>query len=72
MKMIFRGVDNPKCFYCQHATHIENSDSVMCDRKGEVKKDYLCRKYKFDIFKCNFKRKKTVILEKFDRKDFEL
>ncbi|MBE7038881.1 MAG: hypothetical protein E7404_08275 [Ruminococcaceae bacterium] len=70
--MIFKGVDNPKCIYCEYSTAISNSDMLMCEKKGEVKKDYLCRKYRFDIFKCNFKRKKQVILDKFDKKDFEL
>ena len=43
--------ENRTCLYCEHATSINDPDTVLCDKKGPVENDYYCKSFSFDIFK---------------------
>jgi hypothetical protein len=39
------------CINCEHSTYIQNSDNCVCTKKGLVRADYSCRKFKPDLLK---------------------
>ena len=39
------------CRTCEHAELLVDTDRVLCDRKGIVKADGICRKFVYDILK---------------------
>ena len=39
------------CFYCEHSTPIMDTDACVCDIRGVVKGEGLCKKYKLDLLK---------------------
>ena len=67
--MIYRKVENPSCRLCAHSD-TPCSGNVYCSIKGVVPADYLCKKFKYDIFKRPIKPKKKKNNFKFCEKDF--
>ncbi len=55
--MIYRKTIEPHCRLCRHATLTENSLNVICEIKGKMPSDFVCRKYSYDIFKREIKPK---------------
>lgn len=45
--------ENRICGYCENATLLGNSDVCICQSKGPVKTDGVCRKFRFDFLKLN-------------------
>lgn len=45
--------ENRACGYCEHATLLGDSGTCICDRKGMVKDDGVCRKFSLDLLKLN-------------------
>ncbi|MBQ7822518.1 MAG: hypothetical protein IJ391_09595 [Clostridia bacterium] len=44
---------NPEniCRFCQSARLIDDSDNVLCSRKGIVREDHTCRRFAYDFLK---------------------
>lgn len=40
-----------KCEYCLYGRPSETSQDVYCEKRGVVKKNDLCRKYRYDALK---------------------
>lgn len=45
--------ENEACAYCEHATLLGDSGTCICDTKGMVHSDGICRKFKLDLLKLN-------------------
>ncbi len=43
--------ENRICAYCEHAELISHSSACICDIKGIVHDDGVCRKFSFDLLK---------------------
>lgn len=69
---MFKDVESPKCYFCEHGKRIPNTSDVICSKKGIVSEEYVCKKYSYDIFKREVKRKANLNTSKFSREDFEL
>ena len=69
--MIYRTVENPACRLCANSD-MPCSGNVNCKIKGTVPADYLCKKFKYDIFKREIKPKAKRPGFKFTQKDFSL
>ncbi|MDD4124672.1 MAG: hypothetical protein PHW77_02925 [Eubacteriales bacterium] len=41
------------CINCEHSTFIENTEICICKKKGAVKADGSCGKFKADLLKIN-------------------
>lgn len=39
------------CAYCEYATLIGNSGACVCEKKGTVRADSSCRRFKEDLLK---------------------
>jgi hypothetical protein len=70
--MIYSKQDNPKCTLCIYATIDKTSANVSCELKGTVPSDFLCRKFKYDIFKKTIRTKKRLSNGSFSKEDFAL
>jgi hypothetical protein len=70
--MIYRTIENPKCFLCKHATCDESSRNITCAFKGTVPMDYVCKKFDYDIFKREIKPQAKIKSIKFCKSDFEI
>lgn len=60
----------PQCEYCVLGKPSPDGETVLCPKKGIVRKDYSCRKYKYDVMKRV--PKKAPKLQNFDKEDFSL
>ena len=60
-----------KCANCQNGTPIAGTFDVICKRYGIVAYDYVCKKYKYDIFKKKITPTR-IVKAKYDAKDFSL
>ena len=45
--MIFSKEIVPMCIYCEHGRKIMATDDIICAKKGIVRPDYCCRKFKY-------------------------
>ncbi len=70
--MIYSKQDNPKCTLCAFAEVDKDSGNVNCEHKGTVPSDFLCRKFKYDIFKKTIRPKKRLSKGGFSKEDFSL
>lgn len=61
---------SPACEYCALGRPSPDGETVLCIKKGVVKKDFHCRKYKYDIMKRVPKR--APEMQTFDSEDFSL
>ena len=69
--MIYRKVENPGCRLCAYGD-MPCGGNVNCSVKGTVPADYLCKKFKYDIFKREIKPKPKKGKFKFRKEDFEI
>ena len=60
-----------KCATCQFGTLVEGTLDVMCKKKGMVAHNFICKKYKYDIFKKKVRRKKALD-NQFTAEDFSI
>lgn len=49
-----------KCATCQFAKKIDGTMDMLCKTRGVVSYNYICRKYKYDIFKKKIHKKKSL------------
>lgn len=69
--MKFKFDHKPICFYCIYAHKIAGIDMVMCDKSGAVPEDHSCKKFKYNIFARNPRRKEDLNTTKFSKEDFD-
>lgn len=69
--MLFRKKIVRSCCYCINGTRL-NEDEVLCARKGIVRTDKVCRKFKYDPCKRIPLKRKTSDFSKYDNEDFSL
>ncbi|MBE6827660.1 MAG: hypothetical protein E7514_03475 [Ruminococcaceae bacterium] len=70
-KSLFNTEDiSPACEYCQYGRPAPDGKTVLCPKKGVVKNDFHCRKYKYDIMKRVPKR--APKMQEFSEDDFKL
>lgn len=60
----------PKCEYCLYGRRSPDGETILCEKKGIVPLDSVCKKYKYDILKRQPKRKPKM--PEFSAEDFEL
>ena len=58
--MIYSEEIDRKCALCQFGEPIPETLEVLCKKYGVVEYNYVCKKYKYDIFKKKVKRKKDI------------
>ena len=69
--MLFRKKHPRSCSYCIHGTKL-NDDEVLCVRKGVVRVDKTCCRFKYDPFKRIPLKAKAADFSKYDNEDFSL
>ncbi len=70
--MIYQEIENPKCNLCVHADENKVSGNILCDIKGTVPADFVCKKFKYDIFKKTIKPKKKLVSASYTAEDFSV
>ncbi len=70
--MIYSEIENPKCNLCVHADENKTSGNILCDIKGTVPADFVCKKFKYDIFKKSVKPKKKLASATYNAEDFSV
>ena len=68
--MIFSKDITPVCAYCEHARKITSTDDVICDKKGIVRADSSCRKFRYTPLN-RIPPKKQPSESTFTKEDFE-
>lgn len=69
--MLFRKKLIRSCAYCINGTQL-NPDEVLCIKKGVVRVDRACRKFKYDPCKRIPLKRKASNFSKYDSEDFSL
>ena len=69
--MLFRKKLPKSCTYCIHGTRL-NEDEVLCIRKGVVRVDRNCRKFKYDPCKRIPVKARALDFSKYDQDDISL
>ena len=69
--MLFRKKMPRSCYYCINGTHM-NDDEVLCVRRGVVRIDHKCRKFRYDPCKRIPLKAKTMDFQKYESEDFTL
>lgn len=62
----------PYCANCTHGRLVPTTDKVLCKHKGVVSSDYLCKKYTYNIFLKETRRRRDLPVEDYSEKDFRL
>lgn len=60
-----------KCALCQKGKPIPDTLDVLCEKYGVVPYNYVCKKYKYDVFKRKVKRRKEIDAE-YSAEDFSI
>lgn len=68
--MIFSKDIIPMCMYCEHGKKIMTTDDIICEKKGLVKTDYSCRRFKYTPIN-RIPPKKAVNAGEYTKEDFE-
>ena len=68
--MIFSKDITPMCLYCEHGKKIMTTDDVICEKKGLVKADYCCKKFRYTPIN-RIPPKKAIHAEEYKKDDFE-
>ncbi len=68
--MIFSKDIIPMCIYCEHGKKIIATDDIICSKKGIVKPDYCCKKFKYTPLN-RIPPKKNLEQQNFTKEDFE-
>ena len=69
--MLFRKKQIRSCSYCISGTRL-NDDEVLCIKKGVVRVDRACRKFKYDPCKRTPLKRKVSNFSQYDNEDFTL
>ena len=69
--MLFFKKQPRSCSYCVHGTKL-NNDEVLCIKKGIVRIDKKCCKFKYDPLKRVPLMEKSVDFSKYEDDDFSL
>lgn len=69
-KRLFNKDITPNCAYCLKGTPAVDGVNIFCKRKGIVKPEYSCRRFKYDPLRRVPKLPKE--LEKFSADDFKI
>lgn len=59
-----------KCEYCRHSYPLGDDGDMVCEKRGMVRFDDFCRKYKYDPLKREPRRQK--ISDNYSAEDFVL
>ncbi len=68
--MIFSKDIVPMCIYCEHGKKIMATEDVICSKKGIVKPDFCCKKFRYSPFN-RVPPKKTSASTDYSKEDFE-
>lgn len=68
--MIFSKEIIPMCLYCEYGKKIMATDDVICPKKGIVKADFSCKKFKYTPINRVPPKKSSVTVE-YTKEDFE-
>lgn len=68
--MIFSKDIEPMCLYCEHGKKIMATEDIICPKKGIVKPDFSCRKFKYTPIN-RIPPKKVSTVGGFSKEDFE-
>lgn len=68
--MVFSKDITPMCLYCEHGKKIMATDDIICQKKGIVKPDYCCKKFKYTPIN-RIPPKKIAISNVYTKEDFE-
>lgn len=51
--MFFKKSKNPEkiCRFCVHAKLLDDGEHVLCNKRGVVKENYVCKKFVYDFLK---------------------
>ena len=69
--MLFRKKIPSSCQYCTHGVRLDD-DQIVCTKKGLLREDCACRRFRYDPLKRIPPRKKAVDFSKYDQEDFSL
>lgn len=59
--MVYSSDIEQKCALCRYSKKIIGVDrEVICEKKGVVASNYVCKKFKYDIFKKKVRRRKPI------------
>jgi hypothetical protein len=72
MTVIYSKPENPRCNLCVYADQNKTSGNILCEIKGTVPADFVCKKFKYDIFKKTVKPRKKLDKSRFTAEDFSL
>ena len=68
--MIFSKDVEPMCLYCEHGKRIIATDDIICPKKGIVKPDNSCKKFKYTPLN-RIPPKKANMNSEYTKEDFE-
>ncbi len=68
--MIFSKDITPVCAYCEHGRQIASTDDVICKKKGIVKANFGCRKFRYTPLKRT-PPKKAAENNTYTKEDFQ-
>lgn len=69
--MLFRKKIARSCSYCVHGTRL-NEDEVLCVKRGIVRVDRTCLRFRYDPCKRIPLKKKATDFQKYNDEDFTL
>lgn len=69
--MLFRKKIERSCSYCIHGTTLEDGQ-VLCIKKGLMRKEDSCRKFRYDPCKRVPGKQKALDFSRFEDNDFSL
>lgn len=69
--MLFRKKIPHSCAYCSYATRL-NEDEALCVKRGIVRVDKACLKFRYDPCKRTPLKMKTSDFHKYDKNDYTL
>ena len=72
MTLIYSKLENPRCNLCVYADQNKTSGNILCELKGTVPADFVCKKFKYDIFKKTVKPRKKLEKSRFTSEDFSV
>ena len=69
--MLFRKDIPRACEYCARGARLDD-DTILCAKKGLVKIDGSCRKFKYDPCKRVPPKAKSMVFSNYEEEDFSL
>lgn len=69
--MLFRKKIERSCAYCRHGSRMEDG-AVLCTKKGLLKEDRSCFRFRYDPCKRIPKKVKALDFSQYGQEDFSL